>query len=894
MTYPNTVISMPSNLFTLNDKFKACTNGSVYVGQVDTDPTVIANQIQAYIEQENGTLVPVDQPIKINAAGILVDSNGQVQKFVLTNAEYSMTVLNASDVQEFYFHKIYDQGIAAALEVEERLLQPGANLYRGSNGSYIQDGDVIPAGTTHVSVMTNGKVENVALSPVASGTVSNLYDFTATIGGTDVDFVAQITSFATLADALNATLVPYQAITITRYANGLAPIESPPKGGGDFVYIPTYPKTSHNGGTVISTTVPFDGSVSSIPAFLDGTGETSEGEGCLVRINELGYETPEMYGAQRDESTDDIYSISKCDATCPSRYIKYTSGVYAIGAHPDHPEGFSPSRDRTTHEGVGFSWTGDTGHTILKYIGPVNDVFAVLKLSRIDIGSDSGASRNYIARNFKLDGNALAGFGLYENYANNDSLAENIVVINTRYRAFHVVKSWYNNMRNIVAYNNYGAGIAIATQLTDLIPESTEIRDCNGLDIINPRAHSNGRQLPDETTEEWEARRFNESENRIANWGMAVGQIHGINIINPVLEYNYGPGYYRTNAGGSDARGTTITGGYVERNCNQAILDGVATDFWEVWHDSDDSGVRCETVTGLWFNASMGSSRGRVKITGTPKSSNNNKLIEFKNCPNISIPSPSHQQFGNNSEVGGSSMSNPHTAVFQDQGLADTAVTLRDARDGTGLEFGTIRYDTSSSFDSSKAIEFLPRASVSNVSLRTSMSTTSHGADNTGSSGTPSLRWTEVCAVNGAINTSDRREKTDFTAMPPEFIDVLIALIDNIQLWKWISAVGEKGDEARYHVGPIAQDVYDAFEAAGFDAFDYGFVGKDALVELVQVGTERVQDGDEEYEKPIYEEVPVLDEDGNQRERWNLRPGELSYAMIWAQQQQIKQLLASS
>lgn len=155
----NTVISMPSQLFTMRSSFKAVANGSVYIGEVDTDPTIPTNQIQVYIEQENGTLVPVAQPIKINSAGLLTAS-GQVQKFVLTNTEYSMTVQNSYGVDEFYFPRIYDQGISAALEVEERLLGPGAKLYRGSNGKYVKDGDVVPVGTTHISLLINGEPED--------------------------------------------------------------------------------------------------------------------------------------------------------------------------------------------------------------------------------------------------------------------------------------------------------------------------------------------------------------------------------------------------------------------------------------------------------------------------------------------------------------------------------------------------------------------------------------------------------------------------------------------------------------------------------------------------------------------------------------------------------------
>ncbi|WP_277964584.1 hypothetical protein [Pseudomonas sp. RIT-To-2] len=57
------------------------------------------------------------------------------------------------------------------------------------------------------------------------------------------------------------------------------------RGGGRFTWSPSTPKSKHNGGTVFSPTVPFDGTQASLAAFLLGTGETSPtGNGCWVRI----------------------------------------------------------------------------------------------------------------------------------------------------------------------------------------------------------------------------------------------------------------------------------------------------------------------------------------------------------------------------------------------------------------------------------------------------------------------------------------------------------------------------------------------------------------------------------------------------------------------------------
>ena len=100
----NVLIAMPSQPFTMARFFKAVANGKIFVGQVDTDPTNPANQIQVYIENEDGTYVPVPQPLRINSGGLPV-YGGQIVKFV-TVQNHSMAVLDAYNVQQFYFNDI--------------------------------------------------------------------------------------------------------------------------------------------------------------------------------------------------------------------------------------------------------------------------------------------------------------------------------------------------------------------------------------------------------------------------------------------------------------------------------------------------------------------------------------------------------------------------------------------------------------------------------------------------------------------------------------------------------------------------------------------------------------------------------------------------------------------
>jgi hypothetical protein len=131
----NVVVSMPSQLFTMARSFKAVANGKIYIGKIDTDPVNPENQIQVYVENEDGSHVPVSQPIIINAAGYPV-YNGQIAKFVTVQG-HSMAVYDAYGTQQFYFPNVlkYDPD-----QLEQRLSSnDGASLIGTASGDSVQD-----------------------------------------------------------------------------------------------------------------------------------------------------------------------------------------------------------------------------------------------------------------------------------------------------------------------------------------------------------------------------------------------------------------------------------------------------------------------------------------------------------------------------------------------------------------------------------------------------------------------------------------------------------------------------------------------------------------------------------------------------------------------------------
>jgi hypothetical protein len=87
--------------------------------------------------------------------------------------------------------------------------------------------------------------------------------------------------------------------------------------------------------------------------------------------------------------------------------------------------------------------------------------------------------------------------------------------------------------------------------------------------------------------------------------------------------------------------------------------------------------------------------------------------------------------------------------------------------------------------------------------------------------GYSSVRFDDIYATNGTIQTSDRNEKQDIEALTDAETRVAVTAKGLLRKFRWQSAVEEKGDEARIHFGIIAQDLQDAFTAEGLDASDY-------------------------------------------------------------------------
>lgn len=121
--------------------------------------------------------------------------------------------------------------------------------------------------------------------------------------------------------------------------------------------------------------------------------------------------------------------------------------------------------------------------------------------------------------------------------------------------------------------------------------------------------------------------------------------------------------------------------------------------------------------------------------------------------------------------------------------------------------------------------------------------------DNTYPLGAADKRPTELFAATGTINTSDERLKDNISDISDDVLDAWGEV--NIKVFQFKDAVEKKGQDARLHTGVIAQQVQQAFEARGLDAFRYGLLCHDAW--------------DDEYEDiEVIDQEAVLDEEGNE------------------------------
>jgi len=93
--------------------------------------------------------------------------------------------------------------------------------------------------------------------------------------------------------------------------------------------------------------------------------------------------------------------------------------------------------------------------------------------------------------------------------------------------------------------------------------------------------------------------------------------------------------------------------------------------------------------------------------------------------------------------------------------------------------------------------------------------------------GIDNYRWSTAYLFTAPIVTSDQKNKQDISSLDDAEHRVAVALKGLIKKFRLKDSVQTKGDEARIHIGVIAQEVIAAFQSESLNPFRYGMVCHD-------------------------------------------------------------------
>jgi len=98
--------------------------------------------------------------------------------------------------------------------------------------------------------------------------------------------------------------------------------------------------------------------------------------------------------------------------------------------------------------------------------------------------------------------------------------------------------------------------------------------------------------------------------------------------------------------------------------------------------------------------------------------------------------------------------------------------------------------------------------------------------------GITTSRWRNIFVGTTTIGTSDRNLKTEISEIPDSWLDAWQE-VDYVR-YKFKDSVAQKGlSGARWHLGHIAQDIYEKFDAHNLNAFDIGMLCYDKWDESI-------------------------------------------------------------
>lgn len=102
---------MATNIVQLNPEYfpdptagRPIANADIFVGIIDLDPEIGGNQKQISVQQENGTITPISQPISTGSGGVPLYNGSPVT--ILVDGNYSLKVLDKTGSQIYYIPSV--------------------------------------------------------------------------------------------------------------------------------------------------------------------------------------------------------------------------------------------------------------------------------------------------------------------------------------------------------------------------------------------------------------------------------------------------------------------------------------------------------------------------------------------------------------------------------------------------------------------------------------------------------------------------------------------------------------------------------------------------------------------------------------------------------------------
>jgi len=179
--------------FALSSAGKPVAGGQIFIGNVNTDPEIPANQKQVQLILENGSRVDVDQPVRTGAGGV-IEYNGS-PAIMTTDGDYSMKVLSSNGAQLYYFAEKKATGIPS-VNVQDSIILIDGTSPNPSIGYIDHPSDGIYHTGTTINIKQGGGDSPIAsLDDIASNSVASVNPGNYTnITGTPSDPIVNVDS----------------------------------------------------------------------------------------------------------------------------------------------------------------------------------------------------------------------------------------------------------------------------------------------------------------------------------------------------------------------------------------------------------------------------------------------------------------------------------------------------------------------------------------------------------------------------------------------------------------------------------------------------------------------------------------------------------------------------